>query len=73
MCSITTSTSLYIPSLPPSPLPSLPPSLPPQVYLNWANHYLRKAGGDQPPLSDLKEIANGQSLPRVLKAVGKVT
>lgn len=43
-----------------------------QVYLNWANHHLRKLGGEGgTPLADLKEIGDGQALPRLLKAVGK--
>ena len=40
-----------------------------QVYLDWANHYLKK-GGYSDTISDLKDIADGQYLPKVIHAVG---
>ncbi len=41
-----------------------------QVYMDWANHYLRKTGHSA-TLSDLKEIADGHFLPQIIQAVGK--
>ena len=41
-----------------------------QVYMDWANHYLRKAGHSA-TLSDLKEISDGHFLPQIIGAVGK--
>ena len=41
-----------------------------QVYMDWANHYLRKAGHST-TLSDLKEISDGHFLPQIIQAVGK--
>ena len=41
-----------------------------QVYMDWANHYLRKAGHSA-TLSDLKEISDGHFLPQIIQAVGK--
>ena len=41
-----------------------------QVYMDWANHYLRKTGHSA-TLSDLKEISDGLFLPQIIQAVGK--
>ena len=41
-----------------------------QVYMDWANHYLRKAGHSA-TLSDLKDISDGVFLPQIIQAVGK--
>ena len=38
--------------------------------MDWANHYLRKAGHSA-TLSDLKDISDGQFLPQIIQAVGK--
>ena len=41
-----------------------------QIYLDWANHYLRKAGQTL-VLNDLKDISDGYYLPQVIQAVGE--
>ena len=46
------------------------PWQPLQVYMDWANHYLRKSGHSA-TLSDLKDISDGHFLPQIIQAVGK--
>ena len=41
-----------------------------QVYMDWANHYLRKGHYTQ-TLSDLHECVQGDNLPKIIHAVGK--
>ena len=38
--------------------------------MDWANHYLRKAGHSA-TLSDLKDISDGHFLPQIIQAVGE--
>ena len=56
--------------LPPSLSPP-PPPLPPQVYTDWANNRLKKAGLTNVQVSDLqKDIPDGYILPKIIQAVG---
>ena len=42
-----------------------------QVYMDWANHYLRKAHYTQ-TLTDLHECVQGDNLPKIIHAVGEL-
>ena len=42
-----------------------------QIYMDWANHYLHKAGYSD-VLMDLKDISDGNFLPKVIQSVGEL-
>ena len=63
--------SLSPSSSPPLPLSPPPPPLPLQVYTDWANNRLKKAGLTNVQVSDLqKDIPDGYILPKIIQAVG---
>ena len=63
--------SLSLSLSPPLSPPPPPPPLPLQVYTDWANNRLKKAGLTNVQVSDLqKDIPDGYILPKIIQAVG---